>query len=48
MISTHSIELLADEGIGLDEVLLLDPQPEGTVIKVAAEFEEIGALVNEE
>jgi hypothetical protein len=46
MISTHSIELLADEGIGLDEVLLLDPQPEGTVIRVATEFEEIGALVN--
>jgi predicted ATPase len=34
-ISTHSPDLLRDEGIGLDEVLLLVPQKEGTLIETA-------------
>ena len=35
MTSTHSTDLLRDEGIGLDEVLLLTPGPEGTVVRTA-------------
>jgi predicted ATPase len=45
VISTHSNELLSDSGIGLDEVLLLQPEAEGTSVKLAAEFREIRALL---
>jgi len=44
-VSTHSPELLQDEGIGLDEVLLLTPSPEGTKVKAATAFPEIPALL---
>jgi len=33
MISTHSEEMLRDEGIGAEEVLRLEPSPEGTILK---------------
>ena len=45
VLSTHSPDLLRDEGIGLDEVLLLRPGAEGTDVKPADEFEEIRALL---
>lgn len=45
IVSTHSAELLRDEGIGLDEVLLLTPSPEGTEVKVAKNFPEIQTLL---
>lgn len=45
ILSTHSPELLRDEGIGLDEVLLLRPSPEGTEVTLAREFEEIPELL---
>lgn len=45
MISTHSPELLQDEGIGLDEVLLLIPEREGTSVRLANTIEEIPALL---
>ena len=45
IVSTHSVELLRDEGIGLDEVLLLTPSPEGTKVGVAQEFPEIRTLL---
>lgn len=35
-LSTHSPDLLRDEGIGLDEVLLLKPSPEGTGVEAAS------------
>ncbi|MDD2675911.1 MAG: ATP-binding protein [Methylacidiphilaceae bacterium] len=44
-LSTHSQDLFTDEGIGLDEVLLLQPSAEGTEVKPAAEFPEIAALL---
>jgi predicted ATPase len=44
-ISTHSPELLRDEGIGLHEVLLLQPGPDGTTVRPASDFEEIKTLV---
>jgi hypothetical protein len=45
LLSTQSIELLRDPGIGLNEVFLLIPSVEGTEIKPAAAFEEIAALL---
>lgn len=45
LISTHSGDLLRDEGIGLDEVLLLIPSPEGTTVRTAAEYQQIKALL---
>ncbi len=45
LISTHSSDLLRDEGIGLDETLLLQPSGEGTTVQTAASFSEIKALL---
>lgn len=45
IISTHSTDLLGDEGIGLDEVLLLLPGSEGTSVKAAREFRDIEELL---
>ena len=44
-LSTHSPELLADPGIGLDEVLLLIPGVEGTQVRPASDSQEIRALL---
>lgn len=43
--STHSPDLLRDDGIGLDEVLLLRPTPEGTEVTPASVHEEIRNLL---
>lgn len=45
IVSTHSVELLRDSGIGLDEVLLLKPGDEGTTVCAAKDFAEIETLV---
>ncbi len=45
MTSTHSTDLLRDEGIGLDQVLLLTPSPEGTTVRAAASFPEVHDLL---
>lgn len=45
ILSTHSPDLLRDEGIGLDEVLLLRPQAEGTEVRPASNFSEIPDLL---
>jgi predicted ATPase len=45
IISTHSADLLRDEGIGLDEVLLLKPQDEGTSVELARDLADAEALV---
>jgi hypothetical protein len=45
IISTHSADLLRDEGIGLDEVLLLKPQDEGTAVQVAKNIKDAEKLV---
>ncbi|HEX7090463.1 MAG TPA: AAA family ATPase [Longimicrobiales bacterium] len=44
-LSTHSPDLLRDEGIGLDEVLLLEPGKEGTVVSTAGSHAEIRELL---
>jgi predicted ATPase len=45
MISTHSPDLLRDEGIGLDEVLLLVPGTEGTAIERASDLSDVTTLL---
>jgi predicted ATPase len=45
IVSTHSGALLSDEGIGLEEVLLLIPHEEGTDVRPANSFKEAKALV---
>ncbi len=45
VISTHSVDLLSDKGIGGEEVLLLKPTPEGTEVKVASEIQEVRDLL---
>jgi predicted ATPase len=45
LLSTHSPDLLRDEGIGLDEVLLLLPGDQGTDVRPAASFPEIAVLL---
>jgi|HubBroStandDraft_2_1064218.scaffolds.fasta_scaffold12647_2 predicted ATPase len=44
-LSTHSAELLEDKGIGLDEVIVLAPQEEGTLAKVASGLKNVRALL---
>jgi len=46
VLSTHSSDLFRDDGIGLDEVLLLEPQAEGTTVRSAAEYDEVRALLD--
>lgn len=45
LLSTHSPDLLRDEGIGLDEVLLLIPGGRETEVRTADSFQEIGDLL---
>lgn len=45
LLSTHSPDLLRDEGIGLDEVFLLLPGDRGTEIRAAGTFQEVVALL---
>jgi predicted ATPase len=44
-LSTHSPELLRDSGIGLDEVLLLIPEREGTTVTLAQAHRDIRDLL---
>jgi len=46
IVSTHSTDILRDDGIGLDEVLVLTPGAEGTVVRPASTFIEIKDLLN--
>ena len=45
MVTTHSYALLADSGIGLEELLLLKPNPEGTTVTQASKLKDVKALV---
>lgn len=45
LVSSHSSDLFRDEGIGLDEVLLLEPGSEGTSVRPASEYREVKALL---
>ena len=39
ILSTHSAEMLSDPGLGLDEVVVLSPDAEGTAAQMASEIE---------
>ncbi len=45
MLTTHSSDLLKDGGIGLDEVLLLEPSREGTKARLASAIDEVRDLL---
>ena len=45
ILSTHSPDLLRDEGIGLDEVLLLAPGKEGTEVNPASDLVDVKELL---
>jgi|SRR5579871_138328 len=45
IVSSHSADLLRDEGIGLDEVILLRPYAEGTSVEVASDVGQAKELV---
>lgn len=45
LVSSHSADLLREEGIGLDEVLLLQPDVEGTRVEAATGLSQVKALV---
>jgi predicted ATPase len=46
LVSTHSKDLIGEEGIGLNEVLILEPAREGTQVRLASEFPDIADLVD--
>ena len=45
LLSTHSADMLSDEGIAPEEVLMFQPSREGTVVKIAAEDDQVRALL---
>lgn len=45
IVSTHSAELLSDESIGGEEVLVLEPSKDGTVVSLASSEEQIKTLL---
>jgi predicted ATPase len=45
ILTTHSADLLADQGIAAEEVLLLSPSAEGTVVELASSKREVRALL---
>ncbi|MGA2866223.1 MAG: AAA family ATPase [Verrucomicrobiota bacterium] len=45
LLSTHSVDLLSDSGIGAEEVLMLEPNVEGTRVTPSARVTEIRALL---
>lgn len=45
ILTSHSTDLLGDRGISLDEILLLEPTPEGTSVKIASSIPEINAML---
>jgi predicted ATPase len=45
IVSTHATDLLRDEGIAPDEVLLLQPGPDGATARLARDFDEIKQLL---
>lgn len=47
ILSSHSSDLLQDRGISLNEILLLEPTNEGTVVRVASTIKEIQYMLDE-
>lgn len=45
LISSHSMDLLNDRGISLDEILILNPTPEGTTVINSSHIREVKAML---
>ncbi len=45
ILTSHSIDLLNDRGISLDEIIVLDPTSEGTLAKTASSIREIQEML---
>lgn len=45
IISTHSHELLSSKSIGADEILVLQPSPEGTTVRTGGDIETVRELM---
>jgi hypothetical protein len=45
LLSTHSRDLIAEEGIGLNEVVILEPGAEGTGVRLADEYPDVIHMV---
>ena len=45
ILSTHSVDMLSDTGIAPDEVLLLQPDPNGTVVQLVTDSDEVRILL---
>jgi predicted ATPase len=46
LITTHSLDLLSDKGISLDEILVLSPAAEGTVVSTASSIPAIKEMLD--
>lgn len=46
LLTTHAAELLGDEGIGLDEAVVLFPGEEGTTAEIAANIGDVAELID--
>lgn len=46
ILTSHSMDLLDDRGISLDEILLLEPTTEGTLMKIASSLPDIKAMLD--
>jgi predicted ATPase len=46
LISTHSLDLLSDKGISLDEILVLSPSAEGTLVETASSIPSIKLMLD--
>ena len=47
LVTTHSVALLRDPGIDLNEIHLLDPGEEGTVVRSAAALDDVATLIEQ-
>jgi predicted ATPase len=45
LISTHSMDLLSDKGISLDEILVLSPSAEGTTVETSSSIPDIREMM---
>jgi len=46
ILSTHSAELLMDQGIGLDEVILFQVRDGATIVRPASDFPDVLAMLD--
>jgi predicted ATPase len=47
ILTSHSTDLLNDDGISLDEIIVLEPKQEGTHVRTAASIPEIKAMLDQ-